>query len=313
MNPIETSADPAQDPVEEGWIALAPVHVFLWVLLLIHPLQRLLLEVLPYEFQGRAYIAWIFSIFGWGLGLFAMIVAFRIRKGNAVNGPRNKALALGTAALGMRICWIIASQALSHMGIGDYLGWQAVHAFLALTGFAALVLLLANSEKDAGGPFDAAVAALACSGDLGQIVLPILAIAAVKGHPLLAAQWQASREFTSVLRGDWFDGFDQRLRMRNHAGCALACAAFAAGLTGLSYRLFGEYGSRLIPYLWWDLVDIAAIVVASLTLSVHVIRSNHREGTLDGQGLAITAIPIAALPVLISAGIFLFRLVDAVM
>ena len=296
MSPFETVSQDAQDPMKEGWIALAPVHLFPWILLLTGFLQDLIFALLPYEFHARIFVGWGFTLLRWVFGGLAVSVAFQARSQKHPGSLRQAALGLATAVLGLRICMALASQFAFRMGMHFYTVWMVLQGLFTLMGLGALILLLVGRDEDAGGRFDAAVAGLLFAGGLGWIGLPVLAIASMKGHPLLAAQWQALRDPKTALECGWFDGLDDALRLKNLGACALTFAVAFLALIGGLFTTFGHAGSLSI---WWTSADIASAVLASLLLAIHVIRDSRRTGHRKGRGLAIAAILVAGLPLLL--------------
>lgn len=295
----EAISQNALNPAEEGWIPLGPVHLFPWILFLAALLESLVFAFLPYTIHVRIFVGGGFTLLRWVLGGLAIAVALRERSRKTPGSLRGMAFGLAAAALGLRICLSIALQFASRMGMSVYPIMMGSHWLTAAMGFGALLLLVIGREEDAGGRFDAAVAALAIVSGLEWLGLPVLAIAAIRGHSLLTAQWQALRDPKTALEGGWFDGLDDVLRMNNLGACALLCAVAFLALLGRFFTSFGHAGA-FSSTLWWASADIVAAVLASLILALHVIRHSRRTGHPKGRGLAVAAILVVGLPLLLA-------------
>lgn len=301
---MQSTAPASETSPEAGWIALAPPHFFPWILLGIGFLQDIFYAVLPYSLRGVALAGWGFTLLRWVLGGWAFGVAFRE---DARTSLQRTALGLAAGVLGLRICWSLASQFTFRMGVHSYPLMMSLHALFTILGLGALILLLSRSEEERGGRFEAGVAALVLAGGLGWIGLPVLAVAALKGHPLLAAQWQALRGPREAMEGGWFDGQDEGSRLRNLGACSLAMAAAFLALIG---RLALQAAHGRTAGFWWPATDLASALLASLLLATHVLRASRRTGHKQGRGLAIAALVVAGLPALfLLAGIVFLALV----
>jgi len=305
MNASGTVSQDVQDPLQDGWIPLAPVHLAFWLLLIADLLQGSLHAFLPYGFHTRMIAGWGFALLHWVLGGLAMGTALQERSRITPSLLRRAAFGLAAALLGLRICTSLASQFAFGTGAYASAAWTIAHGLFTVMGFVALLLLLLGRDQDGGGRFDAAVAALVLAGGLGWIGLPVLAIAAMKGHPLLAAQWQALRNPKEALAGGWFDGLDEGLRLGNLGACSLALAVAFLALVGhllfsATHGAMGSLGSRS----GWAFADILATLLASLLLAIHVLRAARRTGHREGRGAAIATLLIAGL-----LGLFLLAVI----
>lgn len=301
---MHPTAPASETSPEAGWIALASVHFFPWILLGIGFLQDIFYAVLPYSLRGVMLAGWGFTLLRWVLGGWAFSVAFRE---DARTSLQRTALGLAATVLGLRICWSLVSQLTFRTGMHSYPLMMSLHALFTILGLGALILLLSGSEEERGGRFEAAVAALVFAGGLGWIGLPVLAVAAMKGHPLLAAQWQALRNPKEVLEGGWFDDQDEGLRLRNLGACSLTMAAAFLALIG---RLALNVTHGRAVDSWWPAADLASALLASLLLAIHVLRAFRRTGHRQGRGLAIAALVVAGLPsLLLLAGIVILVLI----
>lgn len=302
MNLIETTTPAAEDPTNEGWISLAPVHFFPWILLLVGFLEKLFYSLLPYEWHAWMVAGWGFTLLHWGVGGFAAAVAFQERSRTEPGSMRQAALILALILLGSRVCMGAASS--FAFSIQSQTTWMITQGAFSLMGLSALILLLTGRGADAGGRFDAAVAALIFASGLHWFSLPILAIAAMRKHPLLSAQWAALREPKTALAGGWFDSLDEDARLRDLGMCSLALALAFLALVGgmvldISRSSFHFGGFRF----WWAAVDLAAANFASLLLGIHVIRRGRGR---KGRGAAVVAILIDGLPLLLALVIAVF-------
>lgn len=307
MHSSGTVSQDGQDPQQDGWIPLAPVHLAFWILLIADLLQGSLYAFLPHGFHTRMFAGWGFALLHWVLGGLAIGAALQERSLITPSPLRRAAFGLAAALLGLRICTSLASQFAFRAGVQLSAVWMIAHASFTVVGLGALILLLLGRDQDRGGRFDAAVAALVLAGGLGWIGLPVLAIAAGKGHPLLAAQWQALRNPKEALAGGWFDGLDEGLRLGNLGACSLALAVAFLALAGhlLFSATLGSMGS-LGSRSGWAFADILAALLASLLLAVHVLRAARRTGHREGLGAAITTLLIAGIPGLLLLAVSVF-------
>jgi hypothetical protein len=293
---IEDAVEPPT-LVEDGWIALAPAHGLLWLLLLLEPVQALAFAFLPSRpLIAHQWVSWGFALLRWGLGGLAFAAALRGYSGERSGWCRTAAFGLGAASLVARVgVWILAS-VLFHGELRGLELYMAAHMALTLMGAGALVLLVVARDPEAGGAFDAAAAGLILAGGLSWFGLPVLAIAAMKGHPLLAAQVHALKDPRSALEGAWYDALDEGQRLRHLGAGALAFSlGFLMLLTlGLFVREMG-----LLGRLGWVLAESLCTGFAGLVLAIHVIRSARRAGLRPGRGMAVAAIWISGLPLLL--------------
>ncbi len=299
MSSLEIPSPNNQDPTEDGWIALAPVHFFPWILLGMSFLQDLLWAVLPFQWQATwMSIGWGFTLLHWGLGGMAVSVAYQTRPQAAQGSPRHVAFLLASVLLGAKICLRVAWQ-FAPRGVMDAQSvWMISQGAFLLMGLSALILLLfVQRGEEPGGRFDAAVTALVLAGGLEWIGLPVLAIAALRRHPLLAAQWQALRAPKAAMEGGWFDAQDEDLRLRNLGACSLLLAVAALFRVAHLVQLFISGIARTGGItLAWALADLFAAYLGSLILAFHVNRWARGQ---KGRGAAIAALLIGGLPVLL--------------
>lgn len=291
---------------EAGWIALAPSHLLPWLLLASGLLGSLVFATLPYGFQGRFALSWGFTLLHWVLGALACAAALQPRPEASPGALRQTARGLALAGFGLRLGTSLALQFGSRMGLSAYSLWAVSQVVCTLLGLTALILLLVGRQEDAGARFDGAVAALAMAGGAAWLALPVLALGALRGHPLLAALWQALREPKAALEGAWFDGLDAELRQGNLGACALALALSFLGLAG-RLLLAGAFGHQMNVNLGWGLTDLAATLLASLLLGLHVVLNARRTGQRTGRVPALVAILLSGLPLLLllAAAVFL--------
>lgn len=297
MNPLENAPPDIQDPTADGWIGLAPVHFFLWIVLFASLLHDLLWVVLPFRWHAWMFVGWGFTLLHWALGGLALGVAFQARAGVAPGSARRAAFALAAALLGAKIGLRLVREFAPRGTMNTQPFWMISQGIFVLMGLGVLILLFVRRGEEPGGRYDAAVAAVAFGGGLEWIGLPVLAIAAMRKHPLLAAQWQALRAPKAALEGGWFDAQDEGLRLRNLGACALLLAAAPPLLTGYLVHLFMSGVMRLgETTFWWALADIIAAYLGSLFLALHV---NRRARGQKGRGPAVIALLINALPLLL--------------
>lgn len=298
MTSLESAFPNTQDPTEDGWIALAPVHLFPWILLLASFLQSLLWVLLPFRWHGAwMFAGWGFTLLVWALGGVAISVAYQARGQVAQGSPRHLAFALASVLFGAKVALRLIWQIAPSGALNNPTAWTISQSAFLVMGLGALLLLFVRRDREPGGRFDAAVAALAFTAGLEWIGLPVLALAAMRRHPLLAAQWQALRSPSTAREGCWFDGEDEGLRLRNLGACALFLAVAALVLVGHLVQLFASGNLRMRgSILGWALADILAAYLGSLLLSVHV---NRRARGQKGRGAAIAALLIGGLPLLL--------------
>lgn len=282
---------------QEGWIALAPIHLFPWIILGAGFLQDLVYALLP-RFGGPVVaLGWVFTLVIWGLGGFALAVALREE---ASLPERRWAFGLAAGALGLQVAQALAWRILPDGFIPTmtlYWGFFFVRTFLC---GGALVGLLRIRDGASGGPFDAAVAALAIAAGLDWLALPFLAFGVLAGHPLLVALLQALRQPSEALRSGWLDALDPELRFsRLGLGALVSALALMALIARLSLRLTTGYHSFQGPYAWWAGAELLAATLAALVLAFHVLRQARRSGVKRGRGLAIVALVITGLPLLL--------------
>lgn len=310
-----TQAEPApmDAQVDAGWIALAPVHLLPWLLLGLGFLNALVFAILPYGFQGRLLLGWGFTLVHWTLGLLAFLAALQARAERPPSTLQQVALGLAAAVLALRICTSLVLPFAVRLGMNSYPLWTTSHLAFTLLGLGALACLLAGRGAEAGGRLDGAVAALAMAGGAGWLALPVLAFGALRGHPLLAAQWQALREPKAAFDGDWFDGLDEGRRQGNLGACALALALAFLALAG-RLSLASAHGHQPGANLGWGLADLTAALLASLLLGLHVVRSARRTGQRTGRGPALVAILLSGVPLflLLAVAVFLALLLTGV-
>lgn len=298
MDPLEIPSPSHQDPTEDGWIALAPVHFFPWILLCVGFLQDLLWVVLPFQWQAAwMTLGWGFTLLHWALGGMAFLAAYQARGQAAQGSPRHMAFVLASVLLGSRVCLRLAWQFVPRGVMDTQSVWMISQGVFLVVGLGALILLFVQRGEEPGGRFDAAVAALALAGGLEWIGLPVLVIAAMRKHPLLAAQWQALRGPKAAIEGGWFDAQDEGLRLRNLGACALFLALAALFLVGHLVHLFTLGATRMGGItLAWALADIFTAYLGSLLLAFQVNRWARGK---KGRGAAIAALLIGGLPVLL--------------
>ncbi len=268
-------------------------------------LQSLLWAVLPFGWQAAwMCLGWGFTLLHWGLGGLALSVALQARAGVAPGSPRQVALVLASVLLGARICLRVVRQFAPEGAWNSPDAWRLSQGVLLLLGLGALILLFVRRDREPGGRFDAAVVALVFTGGLDWIGLPVLALAAMRKHPLLAAQWQALRGPKAAMEGAWFDGQDEGLRLRNLGACALFLAVASLLLAGHLVYLFTSGVIRMDRItLGWALADIFAAHLGSLLLAFHV---NRRARGQKGRGAAIAALLIGGLPALLFLVVVVF-------
>ena len=304
MIPSETDCLDVPNPLPAGWVALSPAHLFPWILLIAGFLQDGLYALLPYAFHTWWIVGWGFTLLRWALGGVALAVASQERSRILLGPLRQGALVLAAIVLGLRICMSLISQFAFRMGMPSPNLWLVLHVLFTVMGLGALILLLAERNQEAGGRFDAAVAALVFAGGLGWIGLPVLVVAALKGQPLLAAQWQALRNPKESADGGWFDGWDEGQRLRNLGSCALALATASLALVG-RLILNATYGhmNALGSNFGWALADILSALLAGLLLGIYITR---RARGQQGRGPAIAALLITGLPLLFLLVVIVF-------
>jgi len=298
MSPLEIPSPNHQNPAADGWVALAPVHFFPWILLCAGFLQDLLWVILPFQWQAAwMTIGWGFTLFHWALGGMAVSVAYQARAQAAQGSPRYMAFILASVLLGARVCWRLSWQFVPRGMMDTQSVWMISQGVFLVMGLGALILLFVQRGEEPGGRFDAAVAALALVGGLEWIGLPVLVIAALRRHPLLAAQWQALRGLKAAMEGAWFDAQDEGLRLRNLGACSLFLAVAALFRVAHLVQLFISGIARTGGItLAWALVDLFAAYLGSLLLAFHVNRWARGQ---RGRGAAIAALLIGGLPVLL--------------
>lgn len=284
-------------PVQEGWIALAPIHLFPWIILGAGFLQDLVYALLP-RFGGPvAALGWAFTLVIWGLGGFALAVALREE---APLPERRWTFGLTAGALGLQVAQALVSRILPDGFIPTmtlYWGLFFVRTFLC---GGALVGLLRIRDGACGGPFDAAVAALAVAAGLDWLALPFLAIGALTGHPLLVVLLQALRQPSEAFRSGWLDAQDQELRFSRLGLGALASALVLLALIArLILRAATGYHSYQGLHAWWAGAELLAATLAALVLAFHVLRQTRRSGVKRGRGLAVLALVTTGLPLLL--------------
>lgn len=295
----ETPSSPAQ----EGWIPLAPVHLCPWLILGVGLLQDLAYAFLP-RFGGPvAALGWAFTLLIWGLGGFAIAAALREE---ASLPERRWAFGLAAGALGLQVAqalaWRILPESLMPT-LTFYWGFALVRTVLC---GAALVGLLRLRDGASGGPFDAAVTALALAGGLDWLALPFLAFGALAGHPLPVALLQALRQPSEALRSGWLDAQDQDLRFsRLGLGALVSALALLTLLARFFLRLNTGYHAFQGFQAWWTGAEFLAATLAALALAFHVLRQSRRAGVTKGRGLAILALVLTGLPLLLAAAVFL--------
>ncbi len=297
MTPETADDRMPQAPSDEGWIALDPVHLFPWAILAVGLLRDLSFALLA-RFGGTGYVmSWGGALLVWGLGAYAVAAAL----GEHASHPtRRWALGLGGGLLALQVveslAWrFIPSERSLTMELHGVL--LAVRMLLAA---GALIALLRVRDQDSGGPFDAAVTSLTFAAGLDWIGLPLLAMAALGGHPLLAALLQALRQPSEALRRGWFDAQDASLRFsRLGLGALLGSLAFLALIARLFTRLGWGYTASHGLYLWWTGIDLLAVVLATPLLAFHVLRQTRRLGLRKGRGLAVVSLLVSGLPLLL--------------
>lgn len=305
MNPFGNPSSDNPFSAEDGWIALAPVHGFLGILLLSALLQDLVWMLLPVQWPGWRYASWAFTLLHWGLGGVALSVAYQALGQSAQGSPRRVGFVLASVLMAAKVVQHLAWKAAP----GALLEWQAVwmisEGVLLAFGLATLIWVLSHRGDDPGGRFDAAIAIVALVGGFEWIGLLVLVLAAMRKHPLLAAQWQVLRSPRMAMESRWFDGRDEDLRLRHLGACALFLALAVLVLHGrLIYLVVSGMASLRGTALVWAITDLAAAYLGSLLLAFHVNR--HARGR-KGRGPAIAALLINSLPllVLLAAATFL--------
>lgn len=313
MHPETAESRMSQSPSDEGWIALAPVHLFPWAILAVGFLREVSYAFLSRSGGGGVALGWGGAILIWGLGAFAVAVAL---KEQAYEPTRRWTLGLVAGLLGLQVAESLAWRFIPDgLSLSMELHWILLTVRVLLAA-GALIALLRVRDADSGGPFDAAVTTLAFAAGLDWIGLPLLAFAALGGHPLLAALLQALRQPSEVLRRNWFDGQDEGLRFsRLGLGALLGSLTFLALIIRLFMGLGLAYTSFRGPYLWWTVFDLVAVALASLVLAFHVLRQTRRLGLKQGRGLAIISLLLSSVPLillLIAAVIVVLILSDVI-
>lgn len=281
---------------QEGWIPLAPVHLFPWLILGTGFLQDLFYALVPrFEWPVMA-MGWAFTLVIWGLGAYAFSVGLR----EETSPERRWAFGLAAGALGLQVAQALAWRLLPGSlmpTLTFYWGFALVRTFLC---GGALVGLLRLRDGASGGPFDAAVAALAVAAGLDWLALPFLAFGVLAGHPLLVTLLQALRQPGEAFRSGWLDALDLELRFaRLGLGALVSALALLALIARLVLRLTTGYHSFQGFQAWWTGAELLAATLAALTLAFHVLRQTRRAGMKKGRGRAVLALVVTGLPLLV--------------
>lgn len=305
MQTESTTNDAPAGPTQEGWIALAPVHLLPWVVFAAGFVQDLVYAVLP-RFGGPVLaLGWAFTLAIWVLGGFAIAVALREP---APLPARRWTFGLAAGALGLLVAQALAWQILPDGFVPSMtFHWSFTFVRTFLCG-GALVGLFRIRDGASGGPFDAAVATLAVAAGLDWLALPFLAVGVLVGHPLLVTLLQALRQPSEALRSGWLDALDLELRFsRLGLGALVSALALLALIARLILRSTTGYHSFEGLHAWWAGAELLGGAIAALTLAFHVLRQTRRAGLRKGRGLAALALVFAGLPLLLllAAAVFL--------